>query len=308
MKNIEIIASGKYLPKKEILSKDVEKKFNLKEGYIEKRTGIIKKYYVEEEKIEDLAINATKDLFSKGINKDNIGLIIVATTTTDKLMPGISNYVQKELNIQQCICLDILAGCSGYINAFDIASMYIKTGKVEKALIIGVEVLSKYVNSKDINTSIILSDGAGATLVGSTNIDKKYYSNIKAEGENNHILECKSNSNIYMEGKEIYKYAVTKTVENVKELLEKSGESLENIKYIVPHQSNMKIMKAIANRLKMENNKIYTNIEIVGNTFCASIPIALSEMMKNRLLKKGDKIILLGYGGGLNTGSILIEI
>ena len=308
MKNIEIIASGKYLPKKEILSKDVEKKFNLKEGYIEKRTGIIKKYYVEEEKIEDLAINATKDLFSKGINKDNIGLIIVATTTTDKLMPGISNYVQKALNIQQCICLDILAGCSGYINAFDIASMYIKTGKVEKALIIGVEVLSKYVNSKDINTSIILSDGAGATLVESTNIDKKYYSNIKAEGENNHILECKSNSNIYMEGKEIYKYAVTKTVENVKELLEKSGESLENIKYIVPHQSNMKIMKAIANRLKMENNKIYTNIEIVGNTFCASIPIALSEMMKNRLLKKGDKIILLGYGGGLNTGSILIEI
>ena len=307
-KKKEIKTNGKYIKKKEILSKDVEKKFNLKEGYIEKRTGIIKKYYVEEEKIEDLAINATKDLFSKGINKDNIGLIIVATTTTDKLMPGISNYVQKELNIQQCICLDILAGCSGYINAFDIASMYIKTGKVEKALIIGVEVLSKYVNSKDINTSIILSDGAGATLVGSTNIDKKYYSNIKAEGENNHILECKSNSNIYMEGKEIYKYAVTKTVENVKELLEKSGESLENIKYIVPHQSNMKIMKAIANRLKMENNKIYTNIEIVGNTFCASIPIALSEMMKNRLLKKGDKIILLGYGGGLNTGSILIEI
>ena len=308
MKNIEIIASGKYLPKKEILSKDVEKKFNLKEGYIEKRTGIIKKYYVEEEKIEDLAINATKDLFSKGINKDNIGLIIVATTTTDKLMPGISNYVQKALNIQQCICLDILAGCSGYINAFDIASMYIKTGKVEKALIIGVEVLSRYIDLEDINTSIILADGAGATLVGSTNTDKKYYSNIKAEGENNHILECKSNSNIYMEGKEIYKYAVTKTVENVKELLEKSGESLENIKYIVPHQSNMKIMKAIANRLKMENNKIYTNIEIVGNTFCASIPIALSEMMKNRLLKKGDKIILLGYGGGLNTGSILIEI
>ena len=308
MKNIEIIASGKYLPKKEILSKDLEKNFNLKEGYIEKRTGIIKKYYIEKEKIEDLAINATKNLFSKGISKDDIGLIIVATTTTNKLMPGISNYVQKALNIEQCICLDILAGCSGYINAFDIASMYIKTGKVEKALIIGVEALSKYIDSKDINTSIILSDGAGANLIERTNIDKKYFSNIKAQGENNHILECKSNSTIYMEGKEIYKYAVTKTVENIKELLEKSGESLENIKYIVPHQSNMKIMKAIANRLKMENNKIYTNIENVGNTFCASIPIALSEMMKNRLIKKGDKIILLGYGGGLNTGSILIEI
>lgn len=307
MRNIEIIANGKYLPKKEILSKDIEKKLNLEEGYIEKRTGIIKRYYVETEKIEDLAINATKNLFSKEISKDNIGLIIVATTTTDKLMPGISNYVQKALNIDKCICLDILAGCSGYINAFDIASMYIKTGKVEKALIIGVEVLSRYIDLEDINTSIILADGAGATLVGSTNTDKKYYSNIKAEGENNHILECKSNSNIYMEGKEIYKYAVTKTVENVKELLEKSGENLENIKYIIPHQSNMRIMKAIANRLKIETNKIYTNIENVGNTFCASIPIALNEMMENGLLQKGDKIILLGYGGGLNTGSILMS-
>ena len=307
MRNIEIIANGKYLPKKEILSKDIEKKLNLEEGYIEKRTGIIKRYYVETEKTEDLAINATKNLFSKEISKDNIGLIIVATTTTDKLMPGISNYVQKALNIDKCICLDILAGCSGYINAFDIASMYIKTGKVEKALIIGVEVLSRYIDLEDINTSIILADGAGATLVGSTNTDKKYYSNIKAEGENNHILECKSNSNIYMEGKEIYKYAVTKTVENVKELLEKSGENLENIKYIIPHQSNMRIMKAIANRLKIETNKIYTNIENVGNTFCASIPIALNEMMENGLLQKGDKIILLGYGGGLNTGSILMS-
>ena len=307
MRNIEIIANGKYLPKKEILSKDIEKKLNLEEGYIEKRTGIIKRYYVETEKIEDLAINVVKNLFSKEISKDNIGLIIVATTTTDKLMPGISNYVQKALNIDKCICLDILAGCSGYINAFDIASMYIKTGKVEKTLIIGVEVLSRYIDLEDINTSIILADGAGATLVGSTNTDKKYYSNIKAEGENNHILECKSNSNIYMEGKEIYKYAVTKTVENVKELLEKSGENLENIKYIIPHQSNMRIMKAIANRLKIETNKIYTNIENVGNTFCASIPIALNEMMENGLLQKGDKIILLGYGGGLNTGSILMS-
>ena len=307
MRNIEIIANGKYLPKKEILSKDIEKKLNLEEGYIEKRTGIIKRYYVETEKIEDLAINVVKNLFSKEISKDNIGLIIVATTTTDKLMPGISNYVQKALNIDKCICLDILAGCSGYINAFDIASMYIKTGKVEKALIIGVEVLSRYIDLEDINTSIILADGAGATLVGSTNTDKKYYSNIKAEGENNHILECKSNSNIYMEGKEIYKYAVTKTVENVKELLEKSGENLENIKYIIPHQSNMRIMKAIANRLKIETNKIYTNIENVGNTFCASIPIALNEMMENGLLQKGDKIILLGYGGGLKTGSILMS-
>ena len=307
MSNIEIIASGKYLPKKEILSEEIEKKMALEKGYIEKRTGIKKKYYIEKEKIEDLAIEATRDLFSKGITKENIGLIIVATTTTQNLMPGISNYVQKALNLKPCICLDILAGCSGYINAFDIANIYIKTGRVEKALVIGVDILSKYVNTEDINTSIILSDGAGATLIGSTNLNKEYYSNIKAEGENNHILECKANSNIYMEGKEIYKYAVTKTVKNIKELLKEAKEDIENIKYIIPHQSNIKIMKAIANRLKIDTNKMYINIENVGNTFCASIPIALNEMIEKGLVQKGDKVILLGYGGGLNTGSILMS-
>ena len=111
-----------------------------------------------------------------------------------------------------------------------------------------------------------------------------------------------------MDGKEVYKYAVTKTIENVEELLKKSGEKLENIKYIIPHQSNLKIMKAIANRLKIDEDKIYINIYKKGNTFCASIPIAIAEMKEKGLLKDRDKIILLGYGGGLNTGSILLEI
>ena len=111
-----------------------------------------------------------------------------------------------------------------------------------------------------------------------------------------------------MDGKEVYRYAVVETVESIKETLEKSGETLNDIKYIVPHQSNMKIMKSIASRLKIDMSKIYTNIENVGNTFCASIPIALDEMRKKDLLQEGDKILLIGYGGGLNTGSILLEI
>ena len=111
-----------------------------------------------------------------------------------------------------------------------------------------------------------------------------------------------------MKGKEIYKYAVTNTIKNINELLEKSNENLENIKYIIPHQSNTKIIKSINTRLKIEKGKIYTNIKNIGNTFCASIPIALNEMKEKNLLKSNDKIILLGYGGGLNTGSILIEI
>ena len=111
-----------------------------------------------------------------------------------------------------------------------------------------------------------------------------------------------------MKGKEVYKYAVTETVKNINEILKKSQKNIDEIKYIIPHQSNLKIMKSIANKLHIDSKKVFVNIENIGNTFCASIPIALDEMFEKELIKKGDKIIFLGYGGGLNTGSILIEI
>ena len=307
MNYIHIQKSSSYLPKRKVSNKEIEERLNLEEGYIEKRTGIKDRYYIKDETVEKMAVKAVKKMINEE-DKKKIGLIIVATTSSENLMPVIANTIQKELEIQPCICMDILAGCSGYINSFDIAKMYIETGKVEKALVVGVEALSQYTKQEDVGTVILLSDGAGATLLQKTEKPKKYFSNIKSSGKNNEILTCKSNEKIEMNGKEIYKYAVTKTVENIKELLEQSNEKLEDIKYIVPHQSNKKIMNAIATRLKIDKEKMYTNIEKVGNTFCASIPIAISEMQEKGLLQEGDKIILLGYGGGLNTGSILLEI
>lgn len=309
MNYIKITETGKYIPKTEINNEQIEQKLNLEKGYIEKRTGIKTRYYAKSESIEEMAIKATKDLLSKSPNaKNDIGLIIVATTSSKNLMPGISNLVQKKLDLKPCICLDILAGCSGYINAFEIAKMYIQTKKIEKALIIGVDKLSEFTNQEDISTAIILSDGAGASLIEKTKEEKKYFSNIEADAKNSEILTCKSDEKIKMQGKEIYKYAVTKTVENINKLLKDSNENIDNIKYIIPHQSNMKIIKAISTRLKIEKSKLYTNIENVGNTFCASIPIVLDEMKQKGLLQEKDKVILLGYGGGLNTGSILIEL
>jgi len=307
MENIEIIETGVYLPPKLVKNNEIEKELNLENGYIEKRTGIKQRYYAQEEKIEEMAIRAVKDLERK-IKLENIGLIIVASTTNNNLMPGISNIIQKNLNIETCICLDILAGCSGYINAIDIARLYIRANKIEKALIIGVDKLSEYTDKKDIGTSIILSDGAGAMLIGKCKTVKKYYSNIEANIDKNDILTCKANEKIKMQGKEVYKYAVTNTVNNIQNLLEQADEKIENIKYIIPHQSNTKIMKSIANRIDVSEEKMYINIQNVGNTFCASIPIAINEMAEKKLIKKGDKVILLGYGGGLNTGSILLEI
>ena len=326
MRNIEIISSGSYLPKIEVNNQQLEKELKLEEGYIEKRTGIEKRYYAKEETIEEMAKKAVQNLLekleiqSKSSNSNElddsklkeiiqqIGLIIVATTTPNYLMPGIANKIQKELQIENIICLDILAGCSGYINALDIARMYLATEKVEKALVIGVDKLSEYTEKQDVGTSIILSDGAGALLLSTTTKEKVYMSNIKAEIDEDEILTCKVNEKIKMNGKEIYKYAVTNTVKNINELLDKLNEKLENIKYIVPHQSNTKIMKSMMSRLKIDESKMYMNIKDTGNTFCASIPIALNEMFEKNLLHEGDKIILIGYGGGLNTGSILLEI
>ena len=310
MNNIRIVTNGIYFPQKQIKNNELERALNLENGYIEKRTGIKNRYYAINETIQDMALEAVKMIFSSEEEKQDIDLIITASTSTDILMPGISNYVQKKLGLSSCICLDILAGCSGYINAFDIAKVYVDSRNIKKALIIGVDKLSGIIDREDIGTAVVLADGAGATLIEKEEYthQKLYVSHIKAEEDKEDILTYKYGQKLYMNGKEVYKYAVTKTVENINELLEKANVSLNDVKYIVAHQSNLKIMKAIAARLHIEMEKMYTNIQERGNTFCASIPIALYDMQKSGLLKTGDKIILLGYGGGLNTGSILMEI
>ena len=309
MENIQIIGNGLYLPTLKVESSELEKNFNVEEGYISKRTGINIRYYKKDENICEMAYKASKNAIETSkIDVKDIGLIIVATTSTNTLMPGISYYIQGKLNIEKCICLDILAGCAGYVNAVDIAKLYLDAKKVEKALIVGVDVLSECTDDNDINTKIILSDGAGATIISRTEKDKLYFSNIQSDGKNGEILTYRTNEKIKMDGKAIYKYAVTETVKNIEELLEQANVKIEDIKYVIPHQSNIKIMKSIATKLNITMDKMYTNISEVGNTFCASIPIALTQMYEKKLLKDGDKIILIGYGGGLNTASILLEI
>ncbi len=311
MSNIQIVVNGIYLPRKQIENEELENILHLEKGYIKKRTGIEKRHYAIEETIEDMAVEAVKNALYIAKEKEDIGLIITATTSTNLLMPGISNYIQKTLQLPPCICLDILAGCGGYINAFDIAKLYIDSGTIEKALIIGVDKLSEIIDKEDVGTTVVLSDGAGATLIAKDEENKKetmYVTHMQSDGEKNEILTYQYGQKLYMNGKEVYKYAITNTVKNIEGLLDKAKISLEDIKYIIPHQSNLKIMKAIATRLQIPMEKMYTNIQQRGNTFCASIPIALYDMQNEGLLNKGDKVILLGYGGGLNTGSILMEM
>lgn len=297
-----------YLPKQVIDNSYFNSLFNLDENWIYKRTGIEKRYWAQEEKTSDLAIKAVENLISSNnIDLKKVGLIIAASTNYEDSMPGISFNIQKKFEIENCMCLDILAGCSGYINAIDIARKYIELDEIEQALVIGVEKLSKYIDKTDINTAILLGDGAGATLIGKAT-NKLYAKNIESIGKQGDILTCKENKPIYMDGKKIYKFATARVADNINLLLKNNGLDIENIKYIIPHQSNLRILTSMAEKINAAPEQMYINISGIGNTFNASIPIALDFVVKKELLKQNDKIILVGYGGGLNLGSILIEV
>lgn len=221
MKNIKIVATGSYLPSKKVDNKTIANELKITEDFIYKRTGIKTRYYSDDETIEEIAIKSVQNLIEKNsqIDINKVDMIIVATASTNLLMPGISYKIQEHFDIKNCMCLDTLAGCSGFINAIDIARSYIAIEKVNKALVIGVDILSKITDKTDLSTSIILSDGAGAVLLEKTEIDKQYESIIKSEGKKGNLLVSKSNENIKMDGKEIYKYAVTEAVKSIKNLL-----------------------------------------------------------------------------------------
>ena len=308
MNSVEIIATGMYLPENEIKNEFFNSKFSLKNNWIEQRTGIRKRFWTKEENATALAINAVKNLITKcKIDIKKIGLIIVASTRFEDSMPGVSFEIQKEFNIPDCICMNILAGCSGYINALDIAKKYLELDEVKYALVIGVETISKNIDVEDVNTAILLGDGAGATLLAKA-CNKKYGYNIKSVGQDGNILTCRENEKISMDGKKVYKFATTMVSENINELLKKENIKISDVKYIIPHQSNLRILNSIKDKIGATQSQMYINIENVGNTFNASIPIALNEIFEKNLLNKKDKIILTGYGGGLNIGSILLEV
>ena len=306
MSGIKIIGRGKYLPQKEITSAELSKKFNVTKEYIEKVCGINSRWYGnDEDTLESMAYKASLNAIENAnINCEDIDLIIVATTTSSKIMPGVSYIVQSFLNIKNCMCLDILAGCNGFVNAFDIAKNYIEIGKINTALVIGVERLSSVVDSKNLSTAILFGDGAGATIITKSKKNKKYCSKFKSQGQNAECLTYEVGKKLTMDGTKIYKYAVAEVPKLINETLHMSNLNIEKIDNIVLHQSNTRIMDSIAKKLKISKDRIFSDIKNVGNTFCASIPIALTEIN----LQEYQYLLMCGYGGGLNTGCIILEV
>lgn len=324
MKGVRILGIGHYCPENIVSNKDLEKVVETTDEWIIKRTGIKERRISTGEGTVDLAykaaLNALKN--SKCSNED-IDLIIVATTSPDKLMPSTACSIQGLLGCKNAAAFDISAACSGFVYSLIVASSLIKTTDKKKALIIGSEVLSKIIDWSDRSTCVLFGDGAGAAVIelceNEDSIISTCFSADGNLGEKSLVaveLKVKTpfafdNSDekryIEMKGAEVFKFAVSVLPEIVKELLDKANEDINDIKYIVPHQANLRIIDEAARRLKINKEKFYVNVDKYGNTSAASIPIALSELLEKGLINKGDKIILAAFGGGVTWAGALIK-
>lgn len=318
---MKLIATGSCTPEFELENHHLTEMVDTNSEWIVKRTGIKKRKISNGENTSDLACGAAiKALENSGLNADEIDLVLVATITPDHFTPSTASVVQGKLGIKNAIAFDLSAGCSGFVYALGVASSMIKNGVAKNALIIGAEVLSKVLDYTDRNTCIIFGDGAGAMVLTKElnskikdvylkgEYDKDLNIHIGSVGVSNAIVQSEQiQSKLSMNGQEVYKFALGALTELIEVLLERNNLTKDDIKYIVPHQANLRIVDSVAKKLGIGIEKFYMNIENYGNTSAASIPIALAEINEMGLLQKGDKIILAGFGAGLTWGSILIE-
>lgn len=325
MEEVSIKAFGAYAPSHIVSNDDLSKIVETNDEWIVERTGIKERRISEGEDTSNIAVKAANQALERAnLKGEDIDLIIVATITPDKFTPSVACLVQKEIQAENAMAFDVSAACSGFIFALQSAySMMKVTENFKNALVIGVETLSKIMNWEDRSTCVLFGDGGGAVVLskeeGNGGIKEFYSKSIGKKGDclvvnampvlNPFVKDNNTNyQKIFMNGGEVFKFATKVIVESIKKILEKSSLTIDDIDYIVPHQANLRIIDYAARKLKVDISKFYTNLERYGNTSSASIPLALNEMYEKNLLKKGHKIILVGFGGGLTYGAVLIEL
>lgn len=317
----KVIGTGSYLPDRVITNDFLSTFIETSDDWIQSRTGIRERRIADGETTAFMAAEAgRKAIINSGISIEDIDLIIVATISPDKTMPGTACQVQKILGAVNGAAFDLNAACSGFLFALNTAHAYISSGLYKTALVIGAETLSKITNWEDRSTCILFGDGAGAVIARGES-EGKFHMLMGSDGSKGEVLQCKTHDEIresfivknpgfdYMEmnGQEVFKFAVKTVPESIEQLLKLSEEDIDNIKYFVLHQANRRIIQSVAKRLRVLEERFPANLEWCGNTSAASIPILLDDMNQKGMLKKGDKIILSGFGGGLTWGSSLIE-
>lgn len=311
----KINATGSYLPERILSNKDLEKSLDTTDEWIVSRTGIKERHIIgDDETTSDMAYKAALDaLKSSTINPSEIDLIIVATTTPDKVFPSTACSVQNKLNIGECPAFDIQAVCSGFIYALSIADKFIKTGAKKNILVIGADVMSRITDYTDRSNAILWGDGAGAVILTATDKPGILSTHIHSEGKYESMLHVPRSNNpskkdtIEMQGNQVFKMAVNTLDRIVDETLNANNLMKSDIDWLVPHQANIRILEATAKKLEMPMDKVVVTLDKHGNTSAASIPLALDYGVKSGKIKSGETILMEAFGGGFTWGSALIK-
>ncbi|MFC1571420.1 beta-ketoacyl-ACP synthase III [Candidatus Margulisiibacteriota bacterium] len=316
----KIIGVGSYLPDKVVTNDDLSKTVNTSDEWIKTRTGIEQRRVSDENTAtSDLAINAArKALAAAKLSGQDLDLIIVGTTSPNYLFPSVACILQNELNAKNAAAFDVSAACSGFNFALNVGSTFIEAGKYKKVLVVGADTLTKYLDWTDRSTCILFGDGAGAVVLTPSTDDSGILANwLKAEGHLGHLLtmpgggsrdpEQKNGRFIKMNGTEVFKFAVRVLDESIAEVLKMADLKIEDVDLLIPHQANSRIIDHVIKRMKLPKEKVFKNLEKYGNTSAASIPIALDEALAAGKIKKGDIVLLSGFGAGLTCGANLIR-
>lgn len=318
-----VLGTGSCLPEKRLTNDDLEKMVDTNDEWISSRTGIKERRIAGKgEHAYILAARAAeKALVQAGITAEELDIIVVATISSHMIMPSCACFVQQELGASRAFAYDINAACSGFLYGFDLADQYVKADHNKKVLVIGTETLSARVNWEDRNTCILFGDGAGAAVLGYSDSERGIIgSSLQSDGSLWNLLYMhgpqatnqdlynidNKGSHIQMEGREVFKYAVKAMEGSVKDVLERAQIEINDIKLVIPHQANIRILNKLLERLGVDDEAVFINVQKYGNTSAASIPIALDEAFQAGKISAGDKVLFCSFGGGFTWGASLI--
>jgi len=316
-----ITGTGSYLPEKILTNAELEKMVETTDEWIQSRTGIKERHIAADgqytvDLAEQAAINAMQ---AAGITGDDIDLIIVATTTADRVFPSTACLLQQRLKIHGCAAFDVQAVCTGFVYALGIADKFIRSGTTKCALVVGAETLSRIVNWSDRNTCVLFGDGAGAVILEQSDEPGILSTHLHADGEYESLLTMpygvstgvdqmlEGAGGIMMKGNEVFKMAVNTLGRIVDETLAHNNMKKSDIDWLVPHQANIRIINGTAKKLKMSMDQVVVTVDTHGNTSAASVPLALDVAVRDGRIKRGDTLLLEAFGGGFTWGSALIK-
>ncbi len=313
----KILGTGSYLPVQVRTNADLEKMVDTSDEWIVTRTGIRERRIADaDETVATMGFHAAeKALEMAGVAKEDIGLIVVATTTSSHAFPSSACQVQQMLGIKDCAAFDLAAACAGFTYALSVADQYVKNGAVKHALVIGADVLSRTLDPEDRGTIILFGDGAGAVLLGASEEPGILSTHLHADGSYGGLLTLPFKDRqdqdkpayVTMAGNEVFKVAVTELAHIVDETLQANNLDRSALDWLVPHQANLRIISATAKKLGMGMDKVVVTLDRHGNTSAASVPAALDEAVRDGRIQRGQLVLLEAFGGGFTWGSALVR-